>query len=174
MGIIYRIAKEARIEFGDMIAQVKLLAGDLLKAARHPVVEERPVGRHRERLDIRALRRSSGTKLFDVTICHPLSQTRIRDVVENRLNLLKATWTAKVSRYTSMPQAAGTGFNLLPVPLSTLGGWLPDARKALCPVGSTIAARELSGARSMFFQRHAALLVTKNALCLMPGLLSDI
>ena len=63
-------------------AQVKLLARDLAKAARHPVVEERPVGRYRERTDIRALGRSDGTELFDVTICHPLRQARIRDMVE--------------------------------------------------------------------------------------------
>ena len=76
-----------------------------------------------------------------------------------------------------MLQAAETGFNLLPVPLSTLGGWHPDAHKALCPVVSTIAARGLSTfsrATSILFQRYAALLVTKNALCLMSGLLSDI
>ena len=102
---------------------------------------------------------------------------RIRDVVENPLNLLKATWTPKVSRYGRTLQEAGTGFNLLPVPLSTLGGWHPDAHKALCSVASTIAARGLStfsSARSILFQRHAALLVTNNALCLMLGLLSDI
>ena len=158
-------------------AQVKLLARDLAKAARHPVVEERPVGRHRERPDMRALWRSGGTELFDVTICHPLSQARIRGAVEYPLNLLKAAWTAKVSRYASMLQAAGTGFNLLPVPLSTLGGWHPDAHKALCSVASTIAARGLSTfsrARSILFQRHAALLVTNNALRLISGLLSDI
>ena len=107
-----------------MCAQVKLLARDLAKAALHPVVEERPVGRHRERPsivrpfasllnnknrerpDIRALGRSGGTELFDVTICHPLSQARIGDVVENPLNLLKAAWTAKVSRYSRMLHAA--------------------------------------------------------------------
>ena len=114
-----------------------------------------------------------GTELFDVTICHPLSQARIRDAVENQLNLLKAAWTAKVSRYESMHQTAGTRFNLLPVPLSTLGGWHPDPHKALCTVASTIAARRLSTfsrARRILFQRHAALLVTNSALCLMPGL----
>ena len=166
---------EVRIRRHD--AQVKLLARDLAKAARHPVVEEKPVGRHRERPDIRALGRSGGTGLFDVTICHPISHARIRDAVENPLNLLKAAWTAKVSRYTSMLQAAGARFNLPPVPLSTLGGWHPDAHKALCSVASTIAARGLSTfsrAGSILFQRHAALLVTNNALCLMSGLLSDI
>ena len=43
-------------------AQVKLLAKDLAKAARHPDVDERPVGRHRERPGIRALGRSGGTE----------------------------------------------------------------------------------------------------------------
>ena len=70
-------------------AQVRLLAGDLAKAARHPIVEERPLGRHRERPDIRALGRTGGTDLFDVTICPPLSQARIRDAVQNPLNILK-------------------------------------------------------------------------------------
>ena len=36
-------------------AQVKLLARDLAKAACHPFVEERPIGRHTERPGIRAL-----------------------------------------------------------------------------------------------------------------------
>ena len=77
------------------------MARDLAKAARHPVVEERPVGSHRERPDIRALGRS-----------------------------------------------------------------------ALCSVATTIAARGMS--KSILFQRHAALLVTNNALCLMSGLVSGI
>ena len=78
-------------------AQVRLLAGDLANAARHPIVEERPLGRHRERPDIRALGRRGGTDLFDVTICHPLCQARIRDSVRNPLNILKAAWAGKVS-----------------------------------------------------------------------------
>ena len=42
-------------------AQVRLLAGDLAKAARHPIVEERPLGRPTERSDIRALGRTRET-----------------------------------------------------------------------------------------------------------------
>ena len=61
------------------VSQVQRLAGDLGKVARHPIVEERPLGRHRERPDIRTLGRTGGTDLFDVTMCHPLSQARIRD-----------------------------------------------------------------------------------------------
>ena len=88
-----------------------------------------------------------------------------------------SAWTSKVSRYSGMLQAAGTRFNLLPVPLSTIGGWHPDAHRALCSVANTIAARGLSTfsrARGILFQRHAALLVTNNALRLMSGLLSDL
>ena len=59
------------------------MAGNLAKAARHPLVEERPLGRRRERPDIRTLGRTGATDLFDVTICHPLSQARIRDAVQN-------------------------------------------------------------------------------------------
>ena len=158
-------------------AAVRLLARDLAKAARCPIVEERLLRRHRERPDIRALGRSGGTELFEATICHPLNQARIRDVVENPLNLLKAVRTVKVSRHAGMLQAAGTGFNLLPVPLSTFGGWHPDAYRVLCPVATTMAARGLSTfsrARSIQFLRHAALHATNNALCHMSGLTSDI
>ena len=75
-------------------AQVQLLAGDLAEAARHPIVEERPLGRHRERPEIRALGRTGATDLFDVTIFYPPSQARIRQLVQNSLNVLKAA-TAK-------------------------------------------------------------------------------
>ena len=87
--------------------------------------------------------------------------------LQTPLNLLRAAWTAKVSRYSGMLQAAGTRFNLLPVPLSALGGWYPDAHRALCSVATTISARGLSTfspSRSILFQCHAALLLTNNAL----------
>ena len=79
-------------------AQVKLLARELANAARHSVVDERPKGCHGDRPDIRALGRGGGTELFNHTICHPLSQARIRDVSENPMNLIKAAWATKVSR----------------------------------------------------------------------------
>ena len=97
------------------------MAGDLAIAARHPIVEERPLGRHRERPDIRALGRTGETDLFDVTICHPLSQARVPDAVQNKLNILKAAWAGTVSRYAGMVHEAGRSVQLLPVPISTLG-----------------------------------------------------
>ena len=158
-------------------AQVRISAGDLAKATRHPIVEERPLGRHRDRPDIRALGRTGGTDLIDVTVCNPLSQARIRDAVQNPLNILKAAWAGKVSRYAAMVHQAGRSVQLLPAPISKLGGWHPDAHRALCSVATTIAARgmsTLSCAKGILFQRHAVLLVTNNALCLMPGLVAGI
>ena len=127
--------------------------------------------------DIRAPGRTGGTDLFDVSICHPLSHTQIRDAVQNPLNILKAAWPGKVSRYAAMVHEAGRSVQLLPAPISTLGGWHPDAHRALCSVATTIAARGMStfsSAKSILFQRHAALLVTSIALYLMSGLVSGI
>ena len=76
-----------------------------------------------------------------------------------------------------MVHEAGRTVQLLPVPISTLGGWHPDAHHALCSVATTIAARGMStfsSAESILFQRHAALLVKNNAFCLMSGLVSGI
>ena len=158
-------------------AQVRLFAGDLAKAARHPIFEERPLEGYRENPDICALGRTRGTDLFDVTIFHPLSQARIRDAVQSPVNILKVAWTGKVSRYAGMVHEAGRSVQLLPVPISKLGEWHPDAHCALCSVATATAARKMpifSSAKSIMFQRHAALLVTNNALCLMSGLVSGI
>ena len=107
------------------------MAEDVSKAARHLIVEERPLGRHRETPDIRAYGKTGGTDLFDVTICDPLSQARIRDALQNRLNILKAAWAGKVSRYAGMVHEAGRSGQMLPVPISSLRGWHPDAHRTL-------------------------------------------
>ena len=80
--------------------QVRLLVGDLSKAARHPVLKPRPVGRHRERPDIRAISSHGGSDLFDITFCHPLTPARIRDSVQTPLRILKAVFSEffKVSK----------------------------------------------------------------------------
>ena len=86
-----------RIERHD--EQVQLLVGDLPKAARHPVLEPRLLGRHRERPDIRVTSCHGGSDLFDISFCHPLTPARIRDSMQNPLSILKAAWSAKFSRY---------------------------------------------------------------------------
>ena len=91
--------------------------------------------------------------------------------------MLTAAWAVKVSRYAEMVQEAGRSVLLLPVPFSTLGGWHPDAHRVLYSVATAIDARgmsTLSSAKSILFQRHAALLVTNNALYLMSDLVPGI
>ena len=76
-----------------------------------------------------------------------------------------------------MVHEAGRSAQLLPVPISTLGGWHPDAHRALCSVATTLAVRGMStfsSAKRILFQRHAAFLVTNSGLCLMSGLVSGI
>ena len=155
--------------------QVRILVGDLSKAALHPVLERRPLGRNRERPNIRAISSHGGSDLFDITFCHPLTPARIRDSVQNPLSILKAAWSAKSARQASVLETYVTTVHLSPVPISTLGGWHPDSYREMGSVVSSIASRALSclsAARSILFQRHAALLVKNNAECLMSGLIS--
>ena len=56
--------------------------------------------------------------------------------------------------------------------ISTLGGGHPDVHRAMGTIEVNIASRTLSSlhyARATLFQRHAALLVANNAVCLMSG-----
>ena len=76
-----------------------------------------------------------------------------------------------------MVHEAGGSVQPLPVPIFTLGGRHSDAHRALCSVAAAIAARGMStfgSAKSILVQRHAALLVTTNAHCLMSCLVSGI
>ena len=103
--------------------------------------------------------------MFDITICHPLSPARIRGGLENQLTLLKNAWDEKIRRF----QRAA---NLFPMPISTLGDWHPDAHCAMGTIAVNSAYRTLSSlyyARATLFRRHDALLVAKNAVCLMSS-----
>ena len=68
----------------------RILVGDLSRAARHPVLEPRPLGQHRVRPEIRAISSNGDSELFDISFCHPLTPARIRDSVQNPLSILKA------------------------------------------------------------------------------------
>ena len=98
--------------------------------------------------------------MFDKTICHPLSPARIRDGLEYPLNLLKNAW------------ASATAAKLFPMPISTPGGRHPDAHLAMGTIAVNTALRTLSSlqyARATLFQRHVALHMANNAVCLMSG-----
>ena len=127
--LLYCVKGSHKIRRHD--TQVQLLAKHFAKAARHPVVDNRPLGRHRESPNICALCRTGGTDLFDVAICHPLSQNRVRDALDKPLGMLKAAGNAKVSQYARMMPAGETKTHLLPVPSSTLGWWHSDSHRAL-------------------------------------------
>ena len=134
-----------------------------------PVPEPRPFGRHKECPDISALRSHGGSDMFDITICHLLSPARIRDGLEDPLTLLKNASDEKIRRFRRVLHAPATPAKLFPMPISTLGGWHPDAHRAMGTIAVNIASRTFSSqhyARATLFQRHAALLVANNAVCL--------
>lgn len=96
-------------------ADLHLVAGDYARAAKHPIVEDRPFGKHCQRQRIRALSVThSGTGRLGVTISHPsmhgivellLINMNIRYIVEASpipLNLpvvLKAEWAPKGTKH---------------------------------------------------------------------------
>lgn len=62
------------------------------------------------------------------------------------------------NRFTDMSITAGW---------PTLGGWHREVHRAVLPIASSIASRAMiafATARSAMFQRHAALLVTRNGI----------
>ena len=152
-------------------AQVRLLEADLIKAARHPVVEPRPCGRHKGCPDISALGSHGGSDMFDITFCHPLS-ARVRDGMENALTVLKKAWDEKIKRFAGVLHESATAVKLLPMPLSTMGVWHSDSHRAMRSIAVNIASRTLNSleyASQTLFQRHAALLVANIAGCLITG-----
>ena len=158
-------------KIGRHDAQVRLLDADLIMAARHPVVEPRPFGRHKERPDISALGSHGGSDVFDITFCHPFSPSRVRDGMENALNLLKMAWD-DIRKFGRVLHGSATAVKLFPIPLSTLGGWPPDSHRAMRSITVNIASRTLNSleyASQPFFQRHAGLLVASNDVCLISS-----
>ena len=153
-------------------AQVRRLEADLFKAAGHPVVEPLPFGRHKARPDITALGSKGGPDVFDIIFCHPFSPSRVRDGMENALNLLKKAWYEKIRIFGRVLPESTTAMRLFLIPLSTLGGWHPDSYRAMGSIAVNIASRTLKSlkyASQILFQRHAALLVTSSAARLISG-----
>lgn len=114
-------------------------------------------------------RRVSGAKaktgetyLFDVNICHALSQAHVSDAPHNPWGMLEADWTAKVSRYAIRVQADRKKHVFITstaVYVTYIGGWHPDSYGALCSVLTAIAARGFpyfSCATSILFRRYPA------------------
>ena len=64
--------------------------------------------------------------MFDITFCHLLSPARVRDSMENALNLLNNAWDEKIRRIGRVLHVSDRAVKLFPMPLSSLGGWHPD------------------------------------------------
>ena len=92
--------------------------------------------------------------------------------MEDALNLLKKAWDEKIRRFDRVLLESATAVKLFPTPLSTLGGGHPDSHRAMRSIAVNIASRTLNSqeyAGQTLVQRHAALLVANNAVCLIPG-----
>ena len=104
--------------------------------------------------------------MFDITFCHPISPARVRDGMENALNLLRKAWDEKIRRFGRVLRESATAVKLFPMPLSTVGGWHPDSHQTMRSIAVNIASRSLNSpeyASQTLFQRHAALLVDNTA-----------
>ena len=58
--------------------------------------------------------------MFDITLYHPLSPARVRDGMENALNLLKMAWDEKIRRFGRVLHESATAVKLLPKPPTIL------------------------------------------------------
>ena len=108
--------------------------------------------------------------MFNITFCHPLSPAGVRDGMESTPNLLKKAWDEKIRKFGRILHESATAVKLLPMPLSSLGGWHPDSHRAIWSIAVNIASRTVNSleyASQTLFQRHAAVLVVNNAVCLI-------
>ena len=108
--------------------------------------------------------------MFDIAFCHPHFPARVRDGMENEMNLLKKAWYEKIKRFGRVLHEFAIAVKLFPMPLSILGGWHPDSNRAMRSIALNIASRTLNSleyANQTLFQSHAALLVATNAVCVI-------
>ena len=52
--------------------------------------------------------------MFDITSCQPLPPARVRDGVENALNILKKAWGEKIRRFGRVLHESATAVKLFP------------------------------------------------------------
>ena len=86
--------------------------------------------------------------------------------------ILNAAWEAKVARLGAFMTQEGPRHSLRPEPISTLGGWHTEARRAILSIASGIASRAMAGFGT--FQRHGAHLATKNGSCHLSGCVASV
>ena len=86
--------------------------------------------------------------------------------------VLRLAWATMVPRFRPYLQESEPRQRLPPVPESTLDGWHPKAHRAVLSLVATNASRSMATfatTRDILLQRHAAVLITSNASCLLSG-----
>lgn len=159
-------------------SQVRLLCSDLRKAARQPLVEPREGGQHSSSPDIKTLGATGGSDYLDVTVVHPLSsQTRINSSITNPQGTLNTAHREKARKHQTFIESMGPSTRIVPIPITTLCGWHPEAHRYVRALADEVASRAMINrgrCRAALFQRYATRLVQNNVKCLMEGVICTV
>ena len=149
--------------------QVRLLAEELSKAARNPVIEPKQREDQSTRPDIKATGKGGGDDLIDISIVHPFSAQTTRDrTIADPFTTTRYAYNAKLRKHRQLLDAQ-TGGSIVPIVLSACGGWEPRSHeyaRNLVRETSTRADTEARYYTALFFQRHAIRLICSNATAL--------
>lgn len=113
------------------------------------------------RQDIRFSDTTGGTDNLDITVVHPLTGPRVRSTIENLLAALAKALCESILTHADYIARSGPLAKLLPLNLSTLGGWNPDAHRYLETITEEAASQlKLLGhfTRAIHFQASRILI----------------
>ena len=149
----------------------------LRRAGRNPMREKRAALSHSKRPDIRARGERGGVDYLDLVVTHPLASARsCADTASKPDTLLVSAANKKKKKYTNfLAEEAESDATIVPVAISTLGGWHAESRDYFRRAVESIAARSRMPRRFAFqftFARIAACLVRHNVACLTEGEIS--
>ena len=151
---------------------VRQFAGILSRAARAPAVEPADI-EDSLRPDIRATGARGGYDFLDIVVVNPLSTHKRRDeVIRCPDTHLTSASNRKSTKYHHLVAAAPAGSKVVPIALSTVGGWHPQARQYFVQIAKHIASTTTAPQEfvaSTMFHRLAASMVRLNANCLLDG-----
>ena len=153
--------------------QVRLLAEDLSKAARSPVIEPKQRDGDHSRPDIRSIGHSGGDDIIDVSITHPfLTPITCTRTISRPETLLNVAFNKKVTKHTPLLREQ-TGGRVIPIIFSVAGGWEKRSYEYAKNLARETSARaDINSAfyTRLFFQRHSIRLIASNAKALLHEL----
>lgn len=152
---------------------VQVLAGFLRQAARNPAVEYTREGQP-QRPDITVEGTRGGSDYLDITIIHPLSSLpRCNRVARRPQSAVNKASYQKYLKYKPFLDTGGKEDVLIPVVISTVGGWSKPARDYFQDIANAVSSHgriPRSFVTSIIFQRVAARLATLNCNSLTEGI----